>query len=37
VLSSYALRDSRFACTAPATDPVDVLELFPKRWTIFIL
>src|SRR5690349_13203941 len=26
VLSSYATGDGRLACTAPTTDPVDVLE-----------
>lgn len=31
VLSRDATSDGRFACTAPAADPVDVLELFPKR------
>jgi hypothetical protein len=30
VLSRYATSDSRFTCTAPTADPVDVLELFPK-------
>ena len=34
VLSRYAASDGRFACTAPAADPVDVLELFPKRCTV---
>ncbi len=27
------MSDGRFAGTAPAADPVDVLELFPKRCT----
>ena len=34
VLSRYAMSDRRFARTAPAADPVDVSELFPKRCTI---
>ena len=28
LLSSYAMSNRRFARTAPATDPVDMLELF---------
>jgi hypothetical protein len=34
VLSRYATSDGRFARTAAAADPVDVLELFPKRCTL---
>jgi hypothetical protein len=34
VLSRYATSDGRFACTAPAADPVYVPELFPKRFSI---
>lgn len=33
VLSRYATSDGRFACTAPAADPVDLLEFSPKRCT----
>ena len=34
VLSGYATSDGRFARTAPAADPVDVLEFFPKCCTV---
>jgi hypothetical protein len=34
VVSPDTTSDGRFACTAPTADPIDVLELFPKRFTI---
>ena len=34
VLSREATGDGRFAGAAPAADPVDVSELFPKRRTV---